>query len=210
MKSDPNDLPRYTPSERANHWVVALTFILLALSGLAFFHPAFFFLSHVLGGGVWARILHPFIGVVMALSFISMFFRFWELNMLTPTDWEWLRRIGDLARGDSRNMPESGKYNGGQKMLFWLLVVCMALLTLSGFIIWRAYFSGLFPVGLIRFSSVVHAAFGALMIILIIGHAYLAIWTKGSIRAMTYGTVTRAWAKYHHPAWFRQMTGGGK
>lgn len=210
MKSDPKDLARYTPSERANHWVVALTFTLLALSGLAFFHPAFFFLSHLLGGGVWARILHPFIGVVMALSFASMFLRFWKLNMLTPTDMEWLRRIGSLARGDSRNMPESGKYNGGQKMLFWLLAACMALLFLSGIVMWRAYFSGLFPIGVIRFSSVVHAAFGALMIILIIGHTYLAIWTKGSIRAMTYGTVTRAWAKYHHPAWYRQMTGGEK
>lgn len=210
MKSDPNDIPRYTPEERTNHWLVAITFILLALSGLAFFHPAFFFLSHVLGGGVWARILHPFIGVVMALSFASMYVRFAKLNVITPTDWEWLKRMGDLLKGNAHNMPEAGKYNGGQKVLFWLMVICMALLLLSGVVIWRAYFSDAFPIWLIRFSSLMHAAFGALLIILIMGHIYMAIWTKDSIRAMTRGTVTRAWAKHHHPAWYRQMTGGGK
>lgn len=210
MKRDPKDLIRYTAPERANHWVVGMTFILLALSGLAFFHPAFYPLNQLFGGGVWARILHPFIGVVMALSFLAMFFRFWKLNVMTPTDREWLSRIREMVDGDDRNMPEAGKYNGGQKLLFWLLVGCMVLLTVSGIVIWRAYFSALFSIGLIRLSSVVHAAAAAGMIALIIGHIYAAIWTQGSIRAMVYGTVSRAWAKQHHPAWFRQITGGGK
>jgi formate dehydrogenase subunit gamma len=210
MKRNPNDLVRYTASERANHWAVGMSFILLALSGLAFFHPAFYPLSLLFGGAVWARILHPFIGVLMALSFVSMFFRFWKLNIMTPVDKEWLSRVKQMVDGDDHNMPESGKYNGGQKMLFWLLVGCVALLTLSGIVIWRAYFSGLFPIGLIRFSSVLHAAVAALMIGLIIVHVYAAIWTRGTIRAMLYGTVSRAWAKQHYPAWFRQITGGGK
>jgi len=210
MNRKSNDLVRYTASERANHWSVGMSFILLALSGLAFFHPAFYPLSVVLGGGVWARILHPFIGVLMALLFVVMFFRFWKLNIITPTDREWLSRVGELANGDDRNMPPSGKYNGGQKVLFWLLVACMALLLVSGIVIWRAYFSALFPIGLIRFSSLLHAAAAAFMIGLIIVHVYASIWTRGTIRAMVYGTVSRAWAKQHHPAWFRQITGGGK
>ena len=210
MKHDPKDLVRYTAPERANHWVVGMTFILLALSGLAFFHPAFYPLSQLFGGGVWARILHPFIGVAMALSFGAMFFRFWKLNIMTPTDKEWLSQIREMLDGNDHKMPEAGKYNGGQKLLFWLLVGCMALLTLSGIVIWRAYFSALFPVGLIRFASVAHAVAAAVIIGLIILHVYVAIWTKGSIRAMLYGTVSRAWAKQHHPAWFRQMMGGGK
>jgi formate dehydrogenase subunit gamma len=210
MKRDPKDLVRYTPSERANHWAVGMSFILLALSGLALFHPAFYPLSLLLGGGVWARILHPFIGVLMTLLFVSMFFRFWKLNIITKVDKEWLSRVKELVGGNEHNMPEAGKYNGGQKVLFWLLVVCMAVLTLSGIVIWRAYFSALFPVGLIRLSSVLHAAAAALMIGLVIVHVYAAIWTRGTIRAMLYGTVSRAWAKQHHPAWFRQITGGGK
>jgi formate dehydrogenase subunit gamma len=210
MKRDPKDLERYTSSERANHWAVGISFILLALSGLALFHPAFYPLSIVLGGGVWTRILHPFIGVLMALLFVSMFFRFWKLNIITPVDKEWLSRVREMVNGDDHNMPQSGKYNGGQKLLFWLLAACMVLLALSGIVIWRAYFSALFPIGVIRLCSVVHAASAALMIGLIIVHVYAAIWTRGTIRAMLYGTVSRAWAKQHHPAWFRQMTGGGK
>jgi formate dehydrogenase subunit gamma len=210
MKRNAKDLERYTASERANHWAVGISFILLALSGLALFHPAFYPLSLFLGGGVWARILHPFIGVLMALLFVSMFFRFWKLNIITKVDKEWLRRVGEMVNGNDHNMPEAGKYNGGQKLLFWLMAACMALLALSGIVIWRAYFSALFPIGLIRLSSVAHAAVAALMIGLIIVHVYAAIWTRGTIRAMLYGTVSRAWAKQHHPAWFRQMTGGGK
>lgn len=210
MKRDPKDLVRYTAPERANHWVVGITFTLLALSGLAFFHPAFYPLSQFFGGGVWARILHPFIGVVMALSFVAMFFRFWKLNLMTLADKEWLGRIGEMVNGDDRNMPEAGKYNGGQKLVFWLLAGCMALLVVSGLVIWRAYFSALFPIGMIRFASLMHAAVAAGMICLIIVHVYAAIWTRGTIHAMLYGTVSRAWAKQHHPAWFRQITGGGK
>jgi formate dehydrogenase subunit gamma len=210
MKRDPNDLVRYTSPERANHWLVGMSFILLGLSGLALFHPMFFPLNQLLGGAVWMRILHPFIGVVMAIAFVSMYFRFWKLNIMLPIDKEWLMRVHEMVDGNDHNMPEAGKYNGGQKVLFWLLVACMALLSLSGIIIWRAYFSGIFPIGLIRFSSVVHAAVAAGMIMLIMVHVYAAIWTRGSIRAMLYGTVTRGWAKQHHPAWFRQMTGGGK
>jgi formate dehydrogenase subunit gamma len=210
MKNDSNDILRYTAPERANHWMVAITFILLALSGLAFFHPAFYFLVQMFGGGVWARILHPFIGVVMALSFVALFLRFRKLNIITPTDKEWLGRAGELLSGGGHNMPEAGKNNGGQKVLFWLLVACMALLTLSGIVIWRAYFSALFPISMIRFAALAHAAVAAGMICLIVGHIYMAIWNSGSLRAMVYGTVRRAWAKYHHPAWFRQVNGGGK
>jgi len=210
MKRNPKDLVRYTAPERANHWAVGMSFILLALSGLALFHPAFYPLSLLLGGGVWTRILHPFIGVLMALLFVSMYLRFWKLNIITQVDKEWLSRVKEMVDGDDHNMPESGKYNGGQKMMFWLAAICMAVLTVSGIVIWRAYFSSLFPIGLIRLASVAHAAVAAGMIGLIIVHVYAAIWTRGTVRAMLYGTVTRAWAKQHHPAWFRQITGGGK
>ncbi len=205
MIRNPKDLQRYTASERANHWVVGISFILLALSGLAFFHPAFFPLAQLFGGGVWARILHPFLGVLMLLSFLGLFFRFKHLNRMTPADREWLSRIGEMADGNDHNMPEQGKYNGGQKMMFWALALCMLLLAVSGIVLWRAYFS--FPVELVRLGAVTHAAAAAVIIALIFVHVYAAIWVKGTIRAMWYGTVTRAWAKQHHRAWYRQVTG---
>lgn len=210
MKRDPDMLPRFTAAERANHWLVALTFFLLALSGLVFFQPLYYPLGQLFGGGVWARILHPFFGVAMIVFFGGMFLRFRKLSVMTATDREWLRHVRELVNGDDRQMPEAGMLNGGQKLLFWLLVTCMTLLVLSGTVIWRAYFSFLFPIGVVRFAAVVHAATATVMIALIIGHIYIAIWTRESIAAMLYGTVRKAWAKQHHPAWFREMTGGDR
>ncbi|MBF0558995.1 MAG: formate dehydrogenase subunit gamma [Nitrospirae bacterium] len=208
MKNDQNTIIRYTPSERANHWVSAITFILLALSGLALFHPAFYPLTQFFGGGVWTRILHPFIGIVMAISFSIMFSSFRQLNVMTPADREWLGHVREIAAGNERNMPESGKFNGGQKVVFRLMVSCMVLLILSGIVIWRSYFAFMFPRAVIRLSSVVHAVSATIMIAVIMFHIYAGIWTKESIDAMLYGRVRRAWAKQHHAAWFRQMTGG--
>lgn len=205
MIRNPKDLQRYSASERANHWVVGICFILLALSGLAFFHPAFFPLTQLFGGPVWSRILHPYVGVLMTLSFLGLFFRFRKLNRILPEDREWLSRAGEMFRGDDHDMPEQGKYNGGQKVMFWVMAVCMLLLFVSGLGIWRAWFN--LPVDLVRIAAVVHAATATVMIAFIIIHIYAAIWVKGTIRAMWYGTVTRAWAKQHHRAWYRQVTG---
>ena len=207
-RSKSSDIVRYTAAERVNHWVVAISFVLLALSGLAFFHPSFFFMTNLFGGGPWTRILHPYIGVVMAVSFLVMFLRFWQLNIIKERDVEWLKNVGALVNGEHEKMPPVEKYNGGQKVLFWLLVLCMLGLTITGVAMWRAWWN--LPVTLVRIGSVVHAlcAFG--LIGLIIAHVYAAIWTKGTIRAMTRGTVTRAWARFHHPLWFRKVTGEDK
>jgi formate dehydrogenase subunit gamma len=205
MIRNPKDLTRYDAQERANHWLVGICFILLALSGLAFFHPAFYPLTQLFGGGVWARILHPYLGVIMAVSFLVMFFRFRSLNTMTPADKEWLSRAGEMMNGDDHNMPEQGKYNGGQKAMFWAMALCMLLLFVSGIFLWRAYFS--LPVDVVRLGAVVHAAIAAIMIAMIFVHVYAALWVRGTVRAMVYGTVTRAWAKQHHRAWYRQVTG---
>ena len=205
MNRNTKDLPRFTASERANHWLIAICFVLIALSGLAFFHPAFWPLAQLFGGGVWARILHPFIGVLMVIAFASMFVRFRSLNRITPADKEWVKRIGELLSGDDRNMPPQDKFNAGEKLMFWAMTSCLLLLAISGVVMWRAYFP--FPVTLVRLAAVVHAAVGATMIALIFGHIYAAIWTTGTIHAMVYGTVSRAWAKQHHAVWYRQMAG---
>lgn len=200
-------IKRYTSRERSNHWVVAIAFILAALSGLALFHPAFFFLTNLFGGGPWTRILHPFIGVLMVLSFMVLAVRFWSLNRITPADREWRRRIKDVLRNRDQGLPEVGKYNAGQKYLFWVMVICVPVLLLSGFVIWQPWFAPIFPIVLLRIAVVIHALAAWIMILGIIVHVYAAIWVRGTMRAMTRGTVTEAWARHHHRAWYRQMTG---
>ncbi|MEO1767460.1 formate dehydrogenase subunit gamma [Thiobacter aerophilum] len=199
-------VPRYSPRDRANHWVIAITFILLAISGLALFHPAFFFLSNLLGGGTWNRILHPFIGVVLLLSFTAFALRLAADNRITAADREWKKYLPRILRNEPVTLPKIGKYNIGQKYLFWSLVVLIPLLFFTGIVIWQPWFASYFSVGLIRLAVLVHAAAAFLAMLAIIVHIYSAIWTKGSIRAMTRGTVSAAWAKHHHPAWYEEVS----
>jgi formate dehydrogenase subunit gamma len=201
---NPDLIVRYTPNERTNHWITAITFGLLALSGLALFHPSMFWLSALFGGGQWTRILHPFIGLVMFVSFMILALRFWHHNYLDADDRQWLRQINDVLTNREDRLPEVGRYNAGQKLLFFVLVLCLLLLLLSGIVIWRAYFAFYFPIEVVRVAAVIHAVTAFVLICSIIVHIYAAIWVKGSIGAMVRGTVTLGWARKHHPKWFRE------
>jgi formate dehydrogenase subunit gamma len=199
---------RYTAGTRINHWIVAISFVLLALSGLALFHPALFWLTNLFGGGPWTRILHPFIGLVMAAAFYLFCVQFWRDNYMQQRDWVWLRKFDDVVANREENLPEVGRYNAGQKLLFFTLVACLIGLLLSGIVIWRVYFSAFFYVGLTRVAALLHAFFAFILIFAIIVHIYAGIWVKGSIRAMTRGWVTPGWAWKHHRAWFREVGKG--
>ncbi|HEV6964579.1 MULTISPECIES: formate dehydrogenase subunit gamma [Roseateles] len=200
-------LQRYSDSERMNHWFIALLFFLAALSGLAFFHPSLFFFSGLFGGGVWTRILHPFFGVAMVLAFAVMFFRLWRQNVLVPVDREWVAHSADMLRGNKAAMPPVGKYNAGQKGVFWLMSVCLLLLLVTGFMFWQPWFANAFPILLRRIAVLVHAASAFALVLGVIMHVYAAIWVKGTVRAMTRGTVTEGWARQNHALWHREMTG---
>ena len=204
-----NDLiERFKPVDRANHWLTAITFILAALSGLALFHPAFFWLSNLFGGGTWTRILHPFIGVVMVVSFGFLAQRFYRDNRITEADREWMRRIREVLTNHDENLPQVGRYNAGQKYLFWVMVWTVVVLLVSGIVIWQPWFAPLFSIGATRVAAVIHAFTAFVLIAGIIVHIYAAFWVKGTIRGMTRGTVTRAWAKYHYPGWYREVSKG--
>jgi formate dehydrogenase subunit gamma len=203
-----NDKPilRYNANERSNHWLVAILFILAGLSGLALFHPALFWLSHLFGGGPWTRILHPFLGLAMFVFFLGLVIRFWRANVFIGNDRLWLRRIDRVMRNEEEGVPPIGKYNPGQKLLFWTLLLCMLVLLFSGVVIWRAWFSQYFGIGSIRLASLLHALAAFVLVLSIIVHIYAGIWIKGSGSAMLHGRVSRAWAKKHHELWYREVT----
>lgn len=198
-------IQRYNAAERANHWVVAGCFLLLAISGLGFFFPAFFWLTGVFGTPQLARIIHPFVGVVMVAAFVRQFFRYWHHNLIDQEDVKWMKSLGQVLKGNE--VGDTGRYNAGQKGMFWVMTACLLLLLGSGIIAWRPYFAGSFPIPVIRLALLVHSASAVALIISIIVHVYAAFWVKGTIRAMVEGIVTSAWARKHHPRWYREMTG---
>ena len=210
MSNESNLVQRHDANTRLNHWVVAIAFVLLMLSGLALFRPAFFFLTSLFGGGTWSRILHPFIGVVMFLSSLGLAAKFWKDNHITDADREWQKHLPEIMANKATGLPKIGKYNIGQKYVFWTMVISIPALLLSGFVIWQPYFAPVFPVGLVRFAVLIHALAAFVAILTIIVHVYAAIWTRGTVRAMTRGTVTAAWARHHHPGWYEEISRGAK
>ncbi|MEW6039441.1 MAG: formate dehydrogenase subunit gamma [Pseudomonadota bacterium] len=205
---NPPPLVRYSPAERFNHWVTALTFLLLSFSGLALFHPSMFWFTQFFGGPTWTRILHPYIGVVMFVSFSGLALKFWHHNLLTRNDIVWLRRIADVVRNREDRLPEVDRYNAGQKLLFWTMIATIPALLLTGVVIWRPWFAPYFSIDVVRLALLLHAVCAFVMIAGIIVHIYAAVWVKGTIGAMVRGTVSRAWARKHHPGWYRRVIGG--
>lgn len=201
-------IKRYGPAERFNHWLTAITFLMLSFSGLALFHPSMFWFTQFFGGGTWTRILHPYIGLLMFLSFSGLALRYWHHNLLSRNDIIWLTRIMDVVQNREDRLPEVDRYNAGQKLLFWTMILTIPTLLLTGIVIWRPWFAPYFSIDIIRLSALLHALCAFVMISGIIVHIYAALWIKGTIGAMVRGTVTRAWARKHHPGWYKRVMKG--
>src|SRR5438876_2669027 len=102
-------VPRYQAAERINHWLVALLYLFLIASGLALFEPALYWLSFLFGGGELMRILHPYLGVAMALLFAPYAAKVWRDNYLLPSDRVWLGKAFAIMT-QKEHVPVEGKY----------------------------------------------------------------------------------------------------
>ncbi len=204
-------VPRYSGSARINHWIVAVSFVLLMISGLALFHPSLYGLTALFGGGPTARWLHPWFGVVLVVGFLGLFLRFFVANLPEKTDWVWLARLKYVLSGREEYLPEIGKYNAGQKFVFWSQAVLVAVMFITGIGLWPAglaYVEQLLgfkaTIDQRRLAAVIHAGSAVLTIAIWIIHVYAAIWVRGTISAMTRGSVTGGWAWRHHRKWLRK------
>jgi len=208
---------RYSGSARVNHWIVAISFVLLLLSGLSLFHPSLYWLSGLFGGGATVRWLHPWIGVVLVVGFIGLFLRFFSQNLPERTDWVWLARIRHVLKGDEEYLPEIGKYNAGQKFVFWSQAILVAVLFITGLGLWEpglAWVEKTFAfkatIDQLRIAALIHASAAVLAITIWIVHVYAAIWVRGTFSAMTRGFVTGGWGWRHHRKWLRKEVGEGQ
>ena len=197
---------RHPVGERVTHWAVAIVFIWLFSSGLALFHPFYFWIASLYGSGQMMRFLHPIAGVLLALLFYPYAARLWKDNRWAPADTAWTKHVWAFMRKEL-HPSDTGKYNAGQKLMFWSMIPIIALLLISGIIIWQPWFAPAFPAAVRRLAALLHAVCSFVMFIGIGIHWYAAYWTSGSVRAMVRGYVSRSWASFHHPAWYREIAG---
>jgi formate dehydrogenase subunit gamma len=200
-----DEVVRFRYYTRVVHWGVALTFFLTLFTGLPIWTPIFGWLAPLFGGLSVCRWLHPWAGVAFSVFALLQFVHWGGEMRMTEADKRFtkLKNFLSYMRWQYHD-DEVGKFNGGQKALFWLSSLAALGLLATGVVLWFPnYFSPLFREG----SWVLHDLAFILFFLLILGHIYLSIAEPGTFAGMVRGTVTKAWARLHHPAWYRDVTG---
>lgn len=206
-------VPRFGFFDRFAHWTTALAFITLALTGLIITFGRYVLipiLGHdaftVLADG--SKYLHNFASVPFALGLLAMIVLWIRDNIPTRADLMWLRHAGGLLRGQSFH-PETGRFNAGQKALFWFIVVGGLAMIVSGALLLVPF--SYFGVGGMQVTHVLHSALAQLMIAAILGHIYIGtLGMEGAFDAMGRGSVDENWAIEHHKGWYEQLRRTGR
>lgn len=201
-----NEIVRHDRASRLIHWTVALTFFVSVLTGMPIWSPVFGWMAHLFGGLTVARVIHPWAGVAFTIASIFMFFQWISDMRLEPNEKDWLGpRVFEYMRYETDDS-EVGKYNGGQKLFFWAVGLGALSLLLSGLLMW---FPRAFPPILMQLSYILHDVTFILFAAGIVFHIYLGTAAEpGTFGSMIRGTVTREWARLHHPRWLREVISG--
>jgi formate dehydrogenase subunit gamma len=201
-----DQIVRHRLASRVIHWSVALTFFASLLSGLPIWTPIFGWMAGLFGGLQVCRWLHPWAGVAFTVASAVMFFHWLKEMILRPEERDWLGpKTLRYLRHETTEDEDVGKYNGGQKLFFFVVSLGAVGLLASGIVLWLPVS---FPPLLKEIAILLHEVTFILFAVAIVFHIYLGTAAEpGTFGSMVRGTVTRSWARLHHPGWYRQVTG---
>ena len=199
---------RYPFLERANHWIAAFSYIYLLLSGLALWSPWLYWLAAVLGGGQVTRIVHPWAGLIFFYAVLRMY-AYWAPQMHnTEVDRQWWKSLRHYVRNEDDRMPPAGRYNAGQKALFWSFLYAAFVLLLTGIVLWLPEY---IPWNLrwVRYVSVfLHPVAALFTIANFLIHVYMSVFAeRGAFGSVIRGDVSLEFAKRYHPGWYEEIVG---
>jgi formate dehydrogenase subunit gamma len=201
-----NEIVRHNRASRLIHWSVAFFFVICLLTGMPIWTPTFGWMAHLFGGLSVCRVIHPWAGIVFFVASIAMFLQWVSDMTLEKSERDWLGPKAIQYMRYQTDDADVGKYNGGQKLYFWAVTLGSVGLLLTGLIMW---FPRAFPRVLIEFAFIIHDLTFILFAVSLVFHIYLGTAAEpGTFGSMIRGTVTRAWARLHHPRWYREVTGG--
>lgn len=197
---------RYSFRERMVHALTALSFVYLLLTGLAFWTPAMYWIAIMLGGGFVSRMVHPWVGVFFFVV-VGVMFVMWHGDMrAVAADREWRKAMGHYIRNEDDRVPSAGRFNFGQKQLFWVMAWAALVLLLSGLVLWFPYAIPPPRAALRETAVLLHATAALVTIGAFIVHLYMGLAVvSGGLRAILRGDVTEEWARHHHRTWFESM-----
>jgi formate dehydrogenase subunit gamma len=198
-------IPRFNAFERFVHWLTAVSFIVLGLTGLNMTYGKKL-LMPLIGQDAfsafseWAKYAHDFMSFPFVTGIVLIAALWLKDNIPEAIDWEWFRQGGGFIR--SRH-PPARRFNAGEKVVFWLALGAGVAVAASGYLL-------LFPfyvtnIAGMQIAQVIHSVVAILFIALILGHIYIGtIGMEGAFEAMWTGEVDFNWAKEHHDLWLEE------
>ncbi|MCC7080864.1 MAG: formate dehydrogenase subunit gamma [Burkholderiales bacterium] len=203
-------IERFGGFERFVHWSVAITFCIMAITGLVILFGKVVLLpltGHVFLSWLAAlsKYLHNFVALLFILSLIVTIITFMRDNLLQAADRKWIATAGGLLGGGE--VP-SGRFNAGEKGWFWIGVLILGIVvSITGLVLLFPNFDQTRET--MQIANIVHAIAAVLFMALGLGHIYMGtIGMAGAYRSMRTGYVDETWAKEHHALWYEDIKSG--
>jgi formate dehydrogenase subunit gamma len=203
------NIVRFSAFERFVHWMTATCFVILALSGLNITFGKDVLLP-LMGPGAFsawslaAKYAHNFISFPFVLGVILIFFMWLGGNIPNKVDVAWFMRGGGIV---GRDQPPAYRFNGGQKGVYWIVVLGGTAVAISGYLLMFPFYGT--TIAGMQLAQVVHGVVAVLFIAAMLAHIYIGtIGMEGAFEAMGKGTVDLKWAEEHHSLWLEEEKAG--
>ena len=193
---------RFKAFERFSHWLTAVSFVILGLTGLNVTFGKILLLP-VVGPDTFsdisqaAKYVHNFTSLSFVAGLVFIIAIFFKDNIPEKVDLDWIKQGGGFIK--NKHAP-AGRFNPGEKLVYWLSLAAGAMVSVSGFLLLFPFYGT--NIADMQLAQVVHAVVAVLFIALILGHIYIGtLGMEGAFEAMGTGEVDLNWAKEHHDLW---------
>jgi formate dehydrogenase subunit gamma len=197
---------RFKAFERFAHWLTAVSFVVLGLTGLNITFGKIMLLP-VIGPDAFssvaqaAKYVHNFTSFAFVAGLILIIVIFFRDNLFHSVDIDWVKQGGGFIK--SKHAP-AGRFNLGEKLVYWFSLAAGIAVSLSGFLLLFPFYGT--GIAEMQLAQVAHAVVAILFIALILGHIYIGtLGMEGAFEAMGTGEVDLNWAKEHHDLWLAQQ-----
>ena len=201
-------ITRFGGVERFAHWLTASSFVVLAISGLNLIYGKTLLLP-ILGAeafttfSIYGKLFHNFLSFPFCLGLVLMLVMWVRHNLPNAIDVQWFKQGGGLLKAGVH--PPAGKFNGGQKIIFWATILIGAGIAVTGYILMFPFAAAVPDMAGMQLAQVLHSVLSLGLIGVIIGHIYIgSVGMEGAFDAMGKGEVDLNWAKEHHSLWVKE------
>lgn len=202
-------IKRWSRWDRALHWSMAFTFLTLAFSGLTIVYGKHF-IKPVVPTELWGWIIyaakqyHNYMGPLFAVLLTVMLLKWWRKSLFTKVDLQWFMKMGGMMGKHKGSHPSAGFSNGGEKVIYWLLIFFGLFIAVSGFVLDFPIFGQ--TRADMELSNLVHMFSALILICGFIFHIYIGLFgMEAALDGMVTGEVDETWAKEHHDLWYEEV-----